>query len=139
MLLQTYRSSPSKETAGVLGEQLQVRFITCLLYGGKFNIVVYAMILIYCVGVLEQYLVSKLVGCCIPLVSDSDLSGTKSSQVLSLLNQLTVDSDPSLHGYIKVCLCCSPAANESLLILFVLVNVIVSHSFIAISVVSLLH
>lgn len=70
MLLQTYRSSPSKETAGVLGEQL-------------------------------QYLVSKLVGCYIPSVSDSDLSGTKSSQVLSLLNQLTVDSDPSLHGYIK--------------------------------------
>ncbi|KAI8543048.1 hypothetical protein RHMOL_Rhmol08G0188500 [Rhododendron molle] len=69
-LLQTYRSSPSKETAGVLGEQL-------------------------------QYLVSKLVGCCIPLVPNSDLSGTQSSQVLSLLNQLTVDSDPSLHDYIK--------------------------------------
>ncbi|XP_058227343.1 serine/threonine-protein kinase ATM isoform X4 [Rhododendron vialii] len=69
-LLQTYRSSPSKETAGALGEQL-------------------------------QYLVSKLVGCCIPLVSNSDLSGTQSSQVLSLLNLLTVDSDPSLHDYIK--------------------------------------
>ncbi|KAI8543061.1 hypothetical protein RHMOL_Rhmol08G0189100 [Rhododendron molle] len=48
-----------------------------------------------------QYLVSKLVGCCIPLVPNSDLSGTQSSQVLSLLNQLTVDSDPSLHDYIK--------------------------------------
>ncbi|GFZ03747.1 serine/threonine-kinase ATM-like protein [Actinidia rufa] len=69
-LLQMYRSNPSKETAGVLGEQL-------------------------------QFLVSKLVGC-IPLVSNDDLTGTQSSQVvLSLLNQLTVDSDPSLYDYVK--------------------------------------
>ncbi|KAL6997150.1 non-specific serine,threonine protein kinase [Sarracenia purpurea var. burkii] len=69
-LLQTYRGSPSKETAGVLGEQL-------------------------------QFLVSKLVGCCVQLVSNGDHVGTQSSQVLSLLNQLTVDSDPSLYDYIK--------------------------------------
>ncbi|KAG5536661.1 hypothetical protein RHGRI_024174 [Rhododendron griersonianum] len=42
-----------------------------------------------------------LVGCCIPLESNSDLSGTQSSQVLSLLIQLTVNSDPSLYDYIK--------------------------------------
>ncbi|KAG5562230.1 hypothetical protein RHGRI_005086 [Rhododendron griersonianum] len=33
--------------------------------------------------------------------ANSDLSGTQSSQVLSSLIQLTVDSDPSLHDYIK--------------------------------------
>ncbi|XAR50182.1 Non-specific serine/threonine protein kinase [Bertholletia excelsa] len=69
-LLQTFRSNPSQETAGVLGEQL-------------------------------QFLVSKLVACCTPLESNIGLSGTQSSLVLSLLNQLTVESDPSLYDYIK--------------------------------------
>ncbi|KAF5933201.1 hypothetical protein HYC85_029372 [Camellia sinensis] len=69
-LLQSFRSKPSKETARVLGEQL-------------------------------QFLVSKLLACCIPPESNSDLSGTQSSQVVSLFNQLTVDSDPLLHDYIK--------------------------------------
>ncbi|XP_059644264.1 serine/threonine-protein kinase ATM [Cornus florida] len=69
-LLKTFRSNPSKETTGVLGEQL-------------------------------QFLVSKLVACCIPSESSVELSSSQPSQVLSLLHQLTVDSDPSLYDYIK--------------------------------------
>ncbi|KAA8540818.1 hypothetical protein F0562_024781 [Nyssa sinensis] len=69
-LVKAFRSNPSKETNGVLGEQL-------------------------------QFLVSKLVACCIPSESDGELSGSQSSQVLTLLHQLTVDSDPSLYEYIK--------------------------------------
>ncbi|THG07383.1 hypothetical protein TEA_016175 [Camellia sinensis var. sinensis] len=82
-LLQSFRSKPSKETARVLGEQL-------------------------------QFLVSKLLACCIPPESNSDLSGTQSSQVVSLFNQLTVDSDPLLHDYIKVYLFCSLAIETCL-------------------------
>lgn len=47
-----------------------------------------------------QFLVSKLVACCIPSEANEP-SGSRSSQVLSLLLQLTVDSDPSLHDYIR--------------------------------------
>ncbi|XP_055826815.1 serine/threonine-protein kinase ATM isoform X2 [Solanum dulcamara] len=48
-----------------------------------------------------QFLISKLVICCVPSKSSSKLSAATSSQVLSLLCQLTLDSDPSLHEYIK--------------------------------------
>ncbi|EXB87890.1 Serine/threonine-protein kinase ATM [Morus notabilis] len=48
-----------------------------------------------------QFLVSKLVACCIPSKAHGDQSGTGSSQVFSLLLQLTVDSDPCLHDYIS--------------------------------------
>ncbi|XP_048500072.1 serine/threonine-protein kinase ATM isoform X3 [Beta vulgaris subsp. vulgaris] len=48
-----------------------------------------------------QFLVSKLVACCIPLGSNSENSCTPSSQVLSLLHLLTVDSDPNLYDYIR--------------------------------------
>ncbi|GMH31457.1 hypothetical protein Nepgr_033300 [Nepenthes gracilis] len=48
-----------------------------------------------------QFLVSKLVACCIPSESSGENSCTPSSQVLSLLHLLTVDSDPSLHDYIR--------------------------------------
>ncbi|XP_074316262.1 serine/threonine-protein kinase ATM [Silene latifolia] len=48
-----------------------------------------------------QYLVSKLVSCCIPSGSNAEISSPSSSQVLSLLHLLIVDSDPSLHAYIK--------------------------------------
>ncbi|XP_062116268.1 serine/threonine-protein kinase ATM isoform X5 [Humulus lupulus] len=48
-----------------------------------------------------QFLVSKLVACCIPSKANGEQSGTKSSQVLPLLLQLTVDSDPSLYDYIS--------------------------------------
>lgn len=44
---------------------------------------------------------SKLVACCIPSEANEP-SVSRSSQVLSLLLQLTVDSDPSLHDYIRV-------------------------------------
>lgn len=49
-----------------------------------------------------QFLVSKLVACCIPSEANGEHSSTRSSQVLSLLLQLTVDSDPSLYDYIRV-------------------------------------
>ncbi|KAK4479334.1 hypothetical protein RD792_014846 [Penstemon davidsonii] len=48
-----------------------------------------------------QFLVSKLVQCCIPSKSYGKLSDTASSQVVSLLQQLTIGSDPSLYEYIK--------------------------------------
>ncbi|XVF09293.1 hypothetical protein REPUB_Repub07fG0080200 [Reevesia pubescens] len=69
-LLKTFKSNPSREIVGVLGEQL-------------------------------QFLVSKLVACCIPLEADGQPSASVSSQVLSLLLELTVDSDPSLYDYIR--------------------------------------
>ncbi|KAF5198931.1 serine/threonine-protein kinase ATM [Thalictrum thalictroides] len=48
-----------------------------------------------------QFLVSKLVACCIPSESTEDHSSLPSSQVMSLLCELTVDSDPSLYDYIR--------------------------------------
>ncbi|KAK9995769.1 hypothetical protein SO802_020455 [Lithocarpus litseifolius] len=48
-----------------------------------------------------QFLVSKLVACCIPSESNGEDSGTRLSQVLSLLLQLTVDSDPAFYDYIR--------------------------------------
>ncbi|KAL1153771.1 hypothetical protein V6Z11_A09G199000 [Gossypium hirsutum] len=69
-LLKTFKSNPSKEIVGVLGEQL-------------------------------QFLVSKLVACCIPLEAEGQRSATVSSLFLSLLLELTVESDPSLYDYIR--------------------------------------
>ncbi|QHO17058.1 hypothetical protein HN873_033624 [Arachis hypogaea] len=46
-----------------------------------------------------QFLVSKLVACCTP--NRKELSDSNTSQVLSLLRLLTVDSDPSMHDYVK--------------------------------------
>ncbi|GMY24943.1 serine/threonine-protein kinase ATM isoform X1 [Fagus crenata] len=48
-----------------------------------------------------QFLVSKLVACCIPSEANGEHSGTRLSQVLSLLLQLTVNSDPALYDYIR--------------------------------------
>lgn len=53
---------------------------------------------------IVQFLVSKLVACCIPSESYDNLSATTSSQLLLLLQQLTIGSDSSLHEYIKVLL-----------------------------------
>ncbi|XP_058091812.1 serine/threonine-protein kinase ATM isoform X2 [Magnolia sinica] len=47
-----------------------------------------------------QFLVSKLVACCIPSNNNLD-PFVQSSRVLSLLHQLTVDADPSLYDYIR--------------------------------------
>ncbi|KAK7350621.1 hypothetical protein VNO77_09440 [Canavalia gladiata] len=47
-----------------------------------------------------QFLVSKLVACCIPSKPKESCEST-ASQALSLLRMLTVDSDPSLYDYIK--------------------------------------
>ncbi|XP_061349623.1 serine/threonine-protein kinase ATM-like [Gastrolobium bilobum] len=47
-----------------------------------------------------QFLVSKLVACCIPSKT-KNLCDSTTSQVLSLLRMLTVDSDPSMYGYVK--------------------------------------
>ncbi|XP_076932541.1 serine/threonine-protein kinase ATM-like isoform X2 [Bidens hawaiensis] len=48
-----------------------------------------------------QFLVSKLVECCIPSKSDIKNSLTQPSEALLLLDQLVMDSDPSLHKHIK--------------------------------------
>ncbi|CAK7328912.1 unnamed protein product [Dovyalis caffra] len=48
-----------------------------------------------------QFLVSKLVACCIPSETSGEISGTRAYEVLSLLRQLTVGSDPSLHDYVR--------------------------------------
>lgn len=48
-----------------------------------------------------QFLVSKLVACCIPPEANWETSGSGSSQVLSLLQQLTLGSDPSLYDYVR--------------------------------------
>ncbi|KAI9087642.1 hypothetical protein K1719_030512 [Acacia pycnantha] len=48
-----------------------------------------------------QFLVSKLVAVCIPYDTKEGCHSTKSSQVLSLLRMLTVDSDPSMYDYIR--------------------------------------
>ncbi|KAM7277000.1 hypothetical protein ACFE04_018866 [Oxalis oulophora] len=48
-----------------------------------------------------QFLVSKLVECSIPAETYGEVSSSVSSQVLLLLRQLTVDSDPSLHEYVR--------------------------------------
>ncbi|KAK7281904.1 hypothetical protein RIF29_10269 [Crotalaria pallida] len=47
-----------------------------------------------------QLVVSKLVACCIPSET-KEPSDSTTSQVLSLLHMLTVDSDPSLFDYVK--------------------------------------
>ncbi|KAG0493501.1 hypothetical protein HPP92_004495 [Vanilla planifolia] len=46
-----------------------------------------------------QFLVSKLVACCIP--SGRGESSTLPSQIIKLLSQLTVDADPLLYDFIK--------------------------------------
>ena len=51
---------------------------------------------------MVQFLVSKLVACCVPSKAHGEQSGMGSSQVFSLLLELTVDCDPSLHDYISV-------------------------------------
>ncbi|KAL5191985.1 Serine/threonine-protein kinase ATM [Glycine soja] len=47
-----------------------------------------------------QFLVSKLVACCIPSKTKESCDGT-ASQALSLLRMLTVDSDSSMYDYVK--------------------------------------
>lgn len=53
---------------------------------------------------LLQFLVSKLVECCIPCGSYDKKSASAASQLVPLLHQLTISSDSSLHEYIKVLL-----------------------------------
>ncbi|TYJ98547.1 serine/threonine-protein kinase ATM isoform X2 [Cucumis melo var. makuwa] len=48
-----------------------------------------------------QFLISKLVACCIPSEPEGDSLDNRSSHLISLVRQLTVDSDSSLHDYIK--------------------------------------
>uniref|UniRef100_A0A2P2L2S6 Serine/threonine-protein kinase ATM n=1 Tax=Rhizophora mucronata TaxID=61149 RepID=A0A2P2L2S6_RHIMU len=48
-----------------------------------------------------QFLVSKLVASCIAVDTAGKLSSIRSSEVLSLLHQLTVDSDPALQDYVR--------------------------------------
>ncbi|XP_020270626.1 serine/threonine-protein kinase ATM [Asparagus officinalis] len=48
-----------------------------------------------------QFLVSKLVACCIPSVNKGGRGEGPSSRVITLLHQLTVDADISLSDYIR--------------------------------------
>ncbi|KAL1222123.1 Serine/threonine-protein kinase ATM [Cardamine amara subsp. amara] len=48
-----------------------------------------------------QFLVSKLVKCCIDAEADTKLSGSKSSQLVNLLHKLVVNSDSSLDEDIR--------------------------------------
>lgn len=57
--------------------------------------------IIHVLGQQLQFLVSKLVACCIPPENNQELHIMQSSRVISLLHQLTVDADPSLYDYIK--------------------------------------
>jgi ataxia telangiectasia mutated family protein len=49
-----------------------------------------------------QFLVSKLVTCCIDAEADTKISGAKSSQLVNLLHKLVVSSDSSLNEDIRV-------------------------------------
>lgn len=112
-LLKTFKSKPSKEIICVLGEQLQVgSFVSQYIYlwfciptspHHTHKRAPISTLLYPCSALnpLMQFLVSKLVACCIPSEAKGEESG-RSSQVLSLLLQLTVDSDPSLYDYIRV-------------------------------------
>lgn len=96
-LLQVFRRSAHKDITGMLGEQLQVLFHHHYL----FFLVYFEILFVNCASAM-QFLVSKLVECCVPSDSPSQLSTTHSSEVLSLLRSLTVEADPSLHNYIRV-------------------------------------
>ncbi|CAN0900398.1 Serine/threonine-protein kinase ATM [Linum grandiflorum] len=48
-----------------------------------------------------QFLVSKLVGCCMDIVTIKGSSDATSSSVFALLRQLIVKSDPLLHDYVR--------------------------------------
>lgn len=121
-LLKTFKSNPSKEIISVLGEQLQVcSFIDSICLSFLLHPHIFSprapppsiphfppkkdpfqYSLLHSCCVLMQFLVSKLVACCIPTEAKGEQSGSRSSQVLSLLLELTVDSDPSLYDYIRV-------------------------------------
>lgn len=93
-LLKISRDDPAGQTTRVLGEQLQVRS-----YLYVFDL--HAIFDPHGVALL-QFLVSKLVACCVPCESNDKISTTASSQLVSLLHQLTISCDSSLHEYIKV-------------------------------------
>lgn len=105
-LLKIFKIKQLEGTAVVLGEQLQVDATEVLIL--IFIYIIYAITLQVFFNLLPffplQFLISKLVMCCISSESSPKLSADTSSQVLSLLSQLTLDSDPSLHEYIKVCI-----------------------------------
>lgn len=49
-----------------------------------------------------QFLVSKLVDCCIPSLNQGSRAEVPSPKVITLLHQLTVDADPLLEDNIRV-------------------------------------
>lgn len=104
-LLKIFKIKQLEGTTVVLGEQLQVDVTEALIL--IFIYIIYAITQVF-FNLLPffplQFLISKLVMCCISSESSPKLSADTSSQVLSLLSQLTLDSDPSLHEYIKVCI-----------------------------------
>lgn len=99
-LLKTHKDNRSKDGIDVLGEQLQVHLLFSYII---FFIGYYVPSFSTFFSLVMQFLVSKLVECCIPKKSDPKHSITQPSEALSLLHLLVVDSDPSLHKHIKVC------------------------------------
>lgn len=49
-----------------------------------------------------QFVVSKLVACCIPSIGNGRVPSAQISGVFSILHQLIIDADRSLHEYIEV-------------------------------------
>lgn len=76
------------------------RFILFHIYNvfNSFDFLFYSISYNFC---SVQFLVSKLVTCCVPAERKESLVNSVSS-ALSLLHMLTLDSDPTLHDYVKV-------------------------------------
>lgn len=97
-LLSAFNANSSTEIVTTLGKQLQVvstnsslKIISCTCAHLLFS------------NGLVQLLVPKLVTCCLPNEKEGRSAIADSSRVLSLLRQLTVDADPLLYDYIRVC------------------------------------
>ena len=99
-LLRNFKSNPSKDqcagrtTSGICHLLITKSQVFCPILSQH--------LLLSSDCVLLQFLVSKLVACCIPSEANGEDSGTRLSQVLSLLLLLTVDSDPAFYDFIRV-------------------------------------
>jgi hypothetical protein len=96
-LLISYKKHLSADITSMLGEQLQVYMVSLFT---MFSIHLISYSIIYNLSFV-QFLVSKLVACCIP----SERKESRDSFVskgLPLLHKFTLKSDPSMHDYVKV-------------------------------------
>lgn len=116
-LLLQFNMNPSANITCMLGEQLQAYILSFLVFwtpGFLFRSVFNSLCTV-------QFLVSTLVACCIPSETKESCSST-TSQVLSLLRMLTVDTDSSMYDFVKVSFCylvCICSIRDLLLLYFV--------------------